>query len=55
MAKTYDIAPQRSKDSSQLVKSIIDRATAKKPDRDPAPEEPRKDPAAVSAASDELD
>ena len=55
MAETYDIPPRRTKDRCQLIKSIIDRATVKKPDRDPTPEELRKDPATISAASDELD
>jgi hypothetical protein len=55
IAETYDIPPQRTKEPSQLIKSIIDRATAKKPDRDPTPEEQPKDPASVSAANDALD
>jgi hypothetical protein len=40
--------PKRPRDPNQLAKSIIDIATGQKPDRDPTPEEQRKDPAAVA-------
>jgi hypothetical protein len=39
--------PKRPRDPNQLAKSIIDIATAQKPDRDPTPEEQGKDPAAA--------
>jgi hypothetical protein len=56
MAETYDIPPKRTNaPNNQLVKSIIDNATARKPHRDAAPEEQGNDAAAVSAAGDELD
>jgi hypothetical protein len=40
--------PIRPRDPNQIGKSIIDIATEQKPDRDPTPEEPGKDPAAVA-------
>jgi hypothetical protein len=40
--------PKRPRDPNQLAKSIIDKATGEKPDRDPTPEEQGKDPAAVA-------
>jgi hypothetical protein len=39
--------PKRPGDPNQLAKSIIDKRTGQKPDRDPTPEEQSKDPAAV--------
>jgi hypothetical protein len=42
------MTPKRPRDPNQLAKSIIDIATAQKPDRDPTPEEQGKDPAAVA-------
>lgn len=42
------MTPKRPRDPNQLAKSIIDIATGEKPDRDPAPEEEGKDPAAVA-------
>ena len=38
--------PKRPRDPNQLAKAIIDIATGEKSDRDPAPEEQGKDPAA---------
>jgi hypothetical protein len=39
--------PKRPRDFSQAAKLVIDIATGEKPNRDPTPEEQRKDPAAV--------
>jgi len=42
------MTPKRPRDPNQLAKSIVDIATGQKSDRDPTPEEQRKDPAAAA-------
>jgi hypothetical protein len=42
------MTPKRPRDPNHLAKRIIDIATGETPDRNPAPEEEGKDPAAVA-------
>jgi hypothetical protein len=52
VAEALLLPPEDSRQAARGPRDVA--ATAKKPDRDPAPEEQRKDAAAVSALGDKL-